>query len=167
MGPPGVRGVLLARGICGWLSTLLLYVSLEMLPIAEMTSISFLAPLVTGVLAAITIGEPFTLREKIAGVSSLFGVTLIARPAFLFGRGEESDVPSAPGDTPPIDGIPELPLPDVGGLDEHSLGVIIALVAVLFIAGAWVSLRAIGHRASTYHSIGEQCSTLLLRCAHR
>ena len=74
----------------------------------------------------------------LAGVISLGGVVLIARPSFLFG-----------GDGSEMD--------DGGGEDTSAAarlwGVACVLLSVAFASAAWVSLRTIGNRASTYHSI--------------
>lgn len=84
----------------------------------------------------------------------MVGVVLIARPAFLFGGEAEGDVPSNGGDTPTGGGeAPELPFPIVE--DQRLLGTLFGLLSVACLAAAWVSLRHIGKRASTYHSIGE------------
>lgn len=148
LGPPGARMLLLARGMFGFASTLALYISLHALSLSDATVITFLAPLATGILANLLLHEPFTLRERIAGVFSLAGVTLIARPSFLFGNNAGEDVPE--------DGDIKLPPPsDPGSTDEATriVGILVALLGVLLCAGAWVALRRIGKRASTYHSI--------------
>ncbi|KAN0064415.1 hypothetical protein ACQY0O_002613 [Thecaphora frezii] len=151
LGPPGTRLLLLARGMFGFLSTLALYISLQTLSLSDATVITFLAPLATGLLANAVLDEPFTLREKVAGMLSLCGVVLIARPSFLFGTpaGEET--------SPPYDGdLPEGE-PGMGGGGESEVarlvGIAVALGGVFLMAGAWVCLRHIGKRASTYHSI--------------
>ncbi|SJX64358.1 uncharacterized protein SRS1_15000 [Sporisorium reilianum f. sp. reilianum] len=149
LGPPGARALLLARGMFGFSSTLALYISLHSLSLSDATVITFLSPLATGFLAHVLLHEPFTLRERIAGVSSLAGVTLIARPSFLFGDDAGTGVPE--------DGDIELPppsLPDSSTTEAaRIIGILVALAGVVLMAGAWVCLRRIGKRASTYHSI--------------
>ncbi|CEH12020.1 Permease of the drug/metabolite transporter (DMT) superfamily [Ceraceosorus bombacis] len=157
LGPPGaVRYALAVRGIAGWLSTLFLYISLQMLALSDATTICFLSPLATGILATIFLAEPFTVRERIAGASSLLGVAMIARPAFIFGprsAGQPGAPPAAPGDTPPQpdDPFPHSPQADDGS--KQLIGVLAALASVATVAVAWVAQRLIGRRASTYHSI--------------
>lgn len=149
LGPPGVRLLLLVRGMFGFLSTLFLYISLQSLSLSDATSITFLGPLVTGITAAVILGEPFSAREAVAGTGSLLGVLLIAKPSFLFGIRDEGNVPSSGGgDTPPIDDSDGTPRSN-----QRLIGVIIALLGVCSTSGAWVSLRKIGRSASTYHSI--------------
>ena len=148
LGPPGARMLLLARGMFGFASTLALYISLHALSLSDATVITFLSPLATGFLAHVLLHEPFTLRERIAGVFSLAGVTLIARPSFLFGNHA--------GQGAPEDGDIEVPLPSEPGSASEAariIGILVALSGVVLMAGAWVALRRIGKRASTYHSI--------------
>lgn len=152
LGPPGVRLLLVARGVFGFLSTLFLYLSLAALSLSDATAITFLGPLTTGLAASIFLGEPFTLREKLAGIGSLIGVLMIARPSAIFGERAPTgpDVPSSGGDSPieqdPIHGI-------IDDGDSRAFGVVIAVLGVLSMSGGWVALRKIGRSASTYHSI--------------
>ncbi|TKY89041.1 hypothetical protein EX895_001572 [Sporisorium graminicola] len=145
LGPPGARALLFARGMFGFSSTLALYISLHSLSLSDATVITFLSPLATGFLAHVLLHEPFTVRERIAGVLSLAGVTLIARPSFLFGDDAGAGVPE--------DG--DIEIPQDGSTTEAAriLGIFVALAGVVLMAGAWVCLRRIGKRASTYHSI--------------
>ncbi|PWN23258.1 hypothetical protein BCV69DRAFT_280867 [Microstroma glucosiphilum] len=148
-GPPKARLVLIARGTFGFLSTLFLYLSLENLSLSDATGIIFLGPLVTGVAAAVFLSEPFSVRERIAGIGSLLGVLLIARPTAIFGSQGDAEVPSAPGDTPPIEGGNES---EAAGANRV-FGVVIALAGVFCQSGAWIALRSLGRACSTYHSI--------------
>ncbi|EPQ27913.1 uncharacterized protein PFL1_04657 [Pseudozyma flocculosa PF-1] len=152
LGPPGTRLLLLARGMFGFGSTLALYISLQTLSLSDATVITFLSPLATGLLANLVLAEPFTAREKLAGFMSLCGVVLIARPSFLFGT------PSGQETAPPYDGDMPEGEPGMGGGAEEGegarlVGISVALLGVFLMAGAWVCLRHIGKRASTYHSI--------------
>ena len=70
--------------------------SLQYLPIAEATIITFLAPTVAGFASWVLIHEPFTRSQQIAGLLSLLGVVLIARPTSLF-PGSSHVPPSAGG----------------------------------------------------------------------
>ncbi len=145
LGPPGARMLLLFRGMFGFASTLALYISLHALSLSDATVITFLSPLATGFLAHIMLQEPFTLRERVAGIFSLAGVTLIARPSFLFGN--------TGGQGAPEDGDIDLPSPGSTSEAARFVGILVALSGVVFMAGAWVCLRRIGKKASTYHSI--------------
>lgn len=70
--------------------------SLQYLPTAEATVITFLAPTVACFACWILIHEPFTRSQQVAGVIALIGVVLIARPASLF-PGSSDTPPSAGG----------------------------------------------------------------------
>ncbi|KAH0544693.1 hypothetical protein FGG08_001198 [Glutinoglossum americanum] len=85
-----VRGLLVVRGISGFFGVTGLYYSLKYLPIAEATVITFLAPMAACFVCSFVINEPFTRTEQIAGLVSLFGVVLIARPATFFSRDDSN-----------------------------------------------------------------------------
>lgn len=85
LGDRSVRGLLVARGLTGFFGIYGLWYSLQYLPLAEATVITFLAPSVAGYICHVLIHEPFTRTEQVASLVSLVGVALIARPASLFG----------------------------------------------------------------------------------
>lgn len=80
---------------------LTLPVSLQYLPIAEATVLTFLSPSLASWACSIFIDEPFTRMEQIAGLIALSGVILIARPSALFSS--SSPVPIGTGLS---DGLP-------------------------------------------------------------
>lgn len=92
LGPPGIRLLLVLRGVIGFGGLSAFYYSLQYLSLADATVITFLAPLVTGLFGYIFLKERFTHQEAIAGVASLAGVVLIARPAIMFGKHSQSDL---------------------------------------------------------------------------
>ncbi|KAJ3562036.1 hypothetical protein NP233_g9827 [Leucocoprinus birnbaumii] len=63
IGPPGVRGIFVFRGLAGFVGLMGIYFSLQYLSLSDATVLTFLVPLFI----------------------SLFGVVLIARPPFIFG----------------------------------------------------------------------------------
>jgi len=111
-----------------------MYISLGHLSLSDATMLTFLIPILTGFSGAIFLKEALSSREMLSGLCSFFGVILIARPPFLFGRLE--------GD--PSEGI----LPK-----ERMQSVAIGLLGVLGATGAYTLIRAIGKRAHTCHSI--------------
>jgi drug/metabolite transporter (DMT)-like permease len=111
-----------------------MYCSLQYLSLSTATVITFLAPFSTAIVGALLLKESLALRELAAGGLSLVGVVLIARPPFLFGSTSSAD---DDGTTPA----------------QRMLGVTIGLVGVIGATGAYVSIRAIGKRASAMHSI--------------
>lgn len=85
---------------------------------SDATVITFLAPLVACWACSILIHEPFTRSEQIAGVVSLVGVVLIARPSSLIPS--RSTLP--PAGSGAADGLPSTNAttvePDLQGLGK-------------------------------------------------
>ncbi|KAJ7904973.1 DUF6-domain-containing protein [Mycena leptocephala] len=131
LGPEGVRTLLVFRGITGclhWANGT--YFSLQYLSLSDVTVLSFLVPMCTAISGSFFLNESFTRREAMAGLCSLFGVVLIARPEFLFGSPNGSS----------------------GVGENHRLFAIgIALSGVVGTTGAMTSIRAIGQRAHPLH----------------
>ncbi|KAI0247429.1 hypothetical protein BJV78DRAFT_1157203 [Lactifluus subvellereus] len=96
--------------------------------------LTFLTPILTGFSGAIFLKEPLSLKEILAGVYSLFGVILIARPQFLFG-GLQTD-PSG-----------------VVSPGQRMVSVSAGLVGVLGATGAYTLIRGIGKRAHIFHAM--------------
>lgn len=92
LGPPGVRLLLVLRGIIGFFGLSGFYASLRYLSLADATVITFLSPILTGFLCSVFLDERFTLKEIAAGCASMFGVLLIARPKSIFGKGHHDAV---------------------------------------------------------------------------
>ncbi|KAI8343571.1 hypothetical protein BC941DRAFT_367515 [Chlamydoabsidia padenii] len=88
LGDVKVRPWLVFRGLVGSLGLALFFYSITQLPLADATVIFFLGPMFTAILAAIVLGEPFTLFDGICSVFCLFGVVLVSKPEFLFGDGD-------------------------------------------------------------------------------
>jgi drug/metabolite transporter (DMT)-like permease len=113
------------------------YTSLQYLSLSDATVLGFLAPSVTGVLAALFLKEPYTWKEATAGLVSLGGTVLVAQPAFLFGGMVQDEY----GVTP----------------EERLMAVGIALMGVLGASGAYVTIRQIGKRAHALHGVQYFC----------
>ncbi len=79
------RGLLLLRGVFGFLGLSAFYYSLTQMPLAEATVIQYSSPIWTALLAAVVLAEPLGMWVLACAVASLVGVTLVARPAALFG----------------------------------------------------------------------------------
>ncbi|KAM0793653.1 hypothetical protein ACM66B_001084 [Microbotryomycetes sp. NB124-2] len=136
LGPPGVRLMLVARGVIGFFGLAPGYFALKYLSLSDATVLSFLAPVLVGLLARVFLKEPYSKLEATTGFVSLLGVILIAKPTFLFGSRTQAD----PGATPVT---PE----------ERAMAVGVALLGTLGAAGAYLIIRAIGKRANALHSI--------------
>ncbi|KAJ7475135.1 hypothetical protein B0H11DRAFT_2034262 [Mycena galericulata] len=130
LGPEGVRVLLVFRGLTGFVGMSSVYVSLNYLSLSDVTVLSFLVPMCTAMAGSLFLKETFTRREALAGLCSLFGVVLIARPDFLFG---------SPNGSLPVEG------------NHRMFAIGISLLGVLGSTGAMTSIRAIGQRAHPMH----------------
>ncbi|ORY80263.1 hypothetical protein BCR35DRAFT_304458 [Leucosporidium creatinivorum] len=138
LGPPGVRLLLAARGFVGFFGLFPGYYALRYISLSDATVLSFLAPVLVGILAFFLLKEPYSRTEGLAALFSLFGTILIAKPTFLF----------PPSITDPVE-----PGKDVVTPQERTRAVFIALGGTLGAAGAYVIIRKIGKRANALHSI--------------
>lgn len=160
-GLPEVRWLLFARGFGGFFGVFGMYYSLLYLPLADATVVTFLAPSLACWACSIFINEPFTRREQIAGLVSVVGVVLIARPTSLFAAiagGGDSPPASGNGDaiasansTMPNDA-------DAGSYEsvtpmQRLSAVGVAMLGVLGSACAYTTIRWIGKRAHPLVSV--------------
>lgn len=144
LGPKGVRLLLVLRGFSGFFGLFGIYYSLQYLSLSDATVLTFLAPLCTAVAGALLLGEQFTRRQALAGVFSLAGVVLIARPAAIFGVNSNLWAPGA---------SPGLESNEKGTPAQRLVAVCVAMVGVLGATGAYTSIRAIGKRAHPMHAM--------------
>ncbi|KAF8906965.1 EamA-like transporter family-domain-containing protein [Gymnopilus junonius] len=148
LGPKEVRGLLVVRGFIGFFGLFGVYYSLQYLSLSDATVLTFLAPMCTAMAGAVLLGETFTRRQAFAGIVSLVGVVLIARPAALFGSSSY---------VPPADGVEGVTVPnsgmEKGTPRDRLIAVGVALIGVLGATGAYISIRAIGKRAHPLHSM--------------
>ncbi|KAI0367898.1 hypothetical protein BV20DRAFT_999743 [Pilatotrama ljubarskyi] len=158
LGPKGVRLLLAARGFFGFFGLFGVYYSLQYLSLSDATVLTFLAPMCTAITGAVLLHEPFSWREALAGLASLVGVVLIARPNFIFGD---------PGHMQSVEigHVVEGVHNEVGGTVEvtpaQRVGAVgVALLGVLGATGAYTTIRAVGKRAHPLHnlvSFSSQC----------
>ncbi|KAL8776222.1 MAG: hypothetical protein Q9213_008348 [Squamulea squamosa] len=157
LGAKDVRILLMARGFGGFFGLLGIYYSLQYLPLAEATVITFLAPIVACWACSILIHEPFTRAEQIAGLVSLLGVILIARPTSLFSlNAGETPLASAVGDAIPAANAttnPQLVCADHVTSIQRLIAIGVALIGVLGAACAYTTIRMIGQRAHPLISV--------------
>ncbi|KAL8744005.1 MAG: hypothetical protein Q9184_008046, partial [Pyrenodesmia sp. 2 TL-2023] len=131
--------------------------SLQYLPLAEATVITFLAPIVACWACSMLLKEPFTRSEQIACLVSLLGVILIARPTSFFSLTDGgSSIASAVGDgLPATNGT--LPTQDNGEIHvtatQRLVAVGVALLGVFGAASAYTTIRWIGRRAHPLISV--------------
>lgn len=117
------KGLLTVRGLVGFGGLLCFFYAIPRMPLAEVTVIQFTNPVFTALFAALLIGERLNRAVVASTVVSLLGVSLIARPAFLFGEGATT-------------------------LDLTAVG--IALLGAVFAALAYTTVRKLGE---TEHSL--------------
>ncbi len=108
------RGILVARGVLGFIALSCFYFAVIRLPLAEATVIHYTNPVLTALAAALLISESLRAVEVVLALTSLGGVALVARPPFLFGG-------------------------EVAALD--ALGVAAAVTGAVFSALAYVAVR--------------------------
>jgi drug/metabolite transporter (DMT)-like permease len=87
------RWLLFFRGFLGYLALSCVFHSVAAMPLADATVIQYLYPLFTAILATTFLGEKPTPRIAVAGVASLAGIVLVAKPAFLFGAAVRAPAP--------------------------------------------------------------------------
>ncbi|KAK6351804.1 hypothetical protein TWF718_004949 [Orbilia javanica] len=158
LGAKGVRWLLVARGVGGFFGVFGLYYSLTYLDVSDATVITFLAPSVAGFACYLILKEPFTKTEMLAGLVSLLGVVLIARPTSLFSS-SSSDNPqdkgsAGSGGTEPSPTQEGIRL-DVGEATpaQRFTAIMVALLGVLGAASAYTTIRWIGKRAHPLISV--------------
>ncbi|CAD6888323.1 unnamed protein product [Tilletia laevis] len=128
LGPPPVRRLLAFRGFSGFFGLFGLYFSLQYLSLADATVITFLSPLATAIIAAAFLKEQLHSRQLVAGLVSVLGVVLIARPQFLFGGrggpggGDLDELPIPGGDEGGAIGTGAISLFGGGGVPTRTLG---------------------------------------------
>lgn len=141
LGPPGVRLLLMLRGIVGFFGVYGLYYSVNYLELSDATVITFLTPTMAAVLAWFFLGEKLIFAEVTGGFVALLGVLLIARPSFLLNWIEGEHRTRTGSDT---DNVPEY---------LRMRAIFFALLGVFGAGMAFVSIRWIGKRAHPLVSV--------------
>jgi drug/metabolite transporter (DMT)-like permease len=62
------------------------YCAINLLSVGDAIVVGFLSPVFTGIAGQVFLGERWDTTDRIAGACSLVGITLIARPVFIFGN---------------------------------------------------------------------------------
>lgn len=123
-----------AAGASGFFGLYGIYYSLQYLSLSDATTLSFIAPILCGLLAYLVLSEPYSLSTFLISLTSLFGVVLIAKPSFLF-PDEELDVMIIAGGEVIATGR------------QRSIAVAVSLIGCCGAAGAYVAIRSIGKTA--------------------
>lgn len=71
-----IRGVAHTGGVCLW------FFAMTRIPIAEVTAMNYLNPVIVTILAVFVLGETLALRRMLAVGAALLGALLILRPGF-------------------------------------------------------------------------------------
>ncbi|KAK7056229.1 hypothetical protein VNI00_002781 [Paramarasmius palmivorus] len=156
LGPKGVRFLLFLRGFFGFFGVFGVYEALQYLSLSDATVLTFLSPLCTALAGALFLNEKFVKSQAFAGLFSLLGVILIARPASLFGSAADILDP----EFTPEDSQSSSVVPNEATSEQRLLAVGVSLLGVLGSTGAYTSIRAIGKRAHHMHSM----SSFALQC---
>ncbi|KAF5863867.1 hypothetical protein ETB97_009153 [Aspergillus alliaceus] len=140
--PLGTRPVLhllLLRAAGGFFGVYGLYYSVQYLPLSEATVLTFLAPILTCYACSLFIpNETFTRKQQLAGVVSLVGVVLIARPLSVFSTSPEAGNGKQPHSADEY---------------QHILAIATALMGVMGASCAYSSIRMIGQRCHPLVSV--------------
>lgn len=118
-GEPQARKLLVLRGLLGFVGLTCFFYAITKLPLSDATVIQYTNPIFTAIVAGIFLRERVGRAEILAGLGSLVGVALIAKPSFLFGGPARLDM----------------------------WAVAASLTGALVSAGAYTSVRALSGRA--------------------
>ncbi len=77
------RGLLVLRGVFGFLGLSCVFAALTRMPLAEATVLQYLHPTFTAILAWAVLGERASARVLLASAISLVGVAFVAQPGWL------------------------------------------------------------------------------------
>ncbi|KAI8811142.1 hypothetical protein BJ742DRAFT_152710 [Cladochytrium replicatum] len=139
-GPKSARKALLLRGFFGFLGSSSTFWAVTLLPIPDAVTIININPIVTGFGSYIFLHEAYTLIDGLAAFFCMIGVMIITRPSFLFSGHPLLDLWILDNGT-----LPKSTL--------HLIGVTIALLGTVFIAGAALTLRYLGPRCQPHHNV--------------
>lgn len=137
------------KGLGGFFGVFGLYWSLQYLPLADATVLTFLALPLANFVCSKLLHESFTRVEQLGVLVSLAGVVLIARPTSLFSSSHDDTLAGGEADQPSTGGThagaatPQQRLAAVG----------MAMVGVLGAAIAYTTIRWIGTRAHALISV--------------
>lgn len=161
-GTRGIRGLLILRAAGGFFGVFGMYFSLLYMPLSEATVLTFLSPIVACYACSFLMpNEPFTRKQQLAGLISLLGVVLIARP-FSGGKVESlaTEIVPLAGDggnstlTKIVGGeLSDNDMADGVSAIHHLTAVGFGILGVFGAACAYVTIRLIGPRAHPLVSV--------------
>jgi drug/metabolite transporter (DMT)-like permease len=152
-----VRILLMVRGFSGFFGIFGMWYSMQYLPLAEATVITFMAPCVAGYICHVLLHDPFTRKEQIASLLALVGVVFIARPTSLFpSAGGEGTAAPVTGVETVYNGTESAHHPQTAEEAtpaQRLMAIGVALTGVMGAAGAFTTIRWIGNRAHALVSV--------------
>ncbi|KAF8333683.1 integral membrane protein DUF6 [Amanita rubescens] len=150
LGPPGIRILLCLRGFTGFFGIFGLWFSLQYLSLSDAIVLTFLTPLCSAAVGSFLLKEKFTMKEVLAGIVSLVGVVLIARPPFIF---DAIRVGHLPGEKELSLRAFQVDAAKLVTTRERMVAVGVALLGVAAVTCEYNILRVIGKRAHPFHNI--------------
>lgn len=132
LGPIGYRRSLWLRGFAGSTNLIFLYLAVTSLPLGDAVTITYLSLVFIPLISRIFLKEAFTITDIIFAVLAVVGVTLIARPAFLFPSNDAENVP-------------------------NPIGVMYGLISACLRAVSIVSLRDVGPNTYPFLNMAYYC----------
>ncbi|KAI6001784.1 hypothetical protein EDD15DRAFT_2227487, partial [Pisolithus albus] len=138
LGPKEVRLLLACRGVTGFFAVFGIYYALQYLPLGDVTVLTFVGPIFTGIAGRLFLRETYSKKEAFASLCSLFGVVLIARPPFLFESASDPDLEGSAVDA---------------SAGDRLRATLVLVMGVLIYTFAIIAIRAIGTRAHAMHSM--------------
>ncbi|KAF8333840.1 hypothetical protein F5887DRAFT_1161916 [Amanita rubescens] len=112
--------------------------------------LTFLTPLCSAAVGSFLLKEKFTMKEVLAGIVSLVGVVLIARPPFIF---DAIRVGHLPGEKELSLRAFQVDAAKLVTTRERMVAVGVALLGVAAVTCEYNILRVIGKRAHPFHNI--------------
>ena len=140
LGPVDRRKWLFIRGLVGFVSFSLYYYAMSQLTLADATTIFFTAPLYTGLLGFLFLGESVARFDIGCTIMSIVGVVMVVRPAFLFGSEPSSNGVGVVDGNGTVDA--DDPSVNIGA--DRAAGVIAAIAGSLSSACVYIAIRKVG-----------------------
>ncbi|KAI1286146.1 Solute carrier family 35 member G1 [Halotydeus destructor] len=84
----GERWPLFLRSFCGFVTFSTAYMSFQMIPLGDASTIVYSAPVYVSIFACLVLGEACGIFQVIVIFITLSGATLISKPSFIFGSND-------------------------------------------------------------------------------
>ena len=134
------------RGTVGFLGFSAYYFAIAHLTLADATTIFFTAPLYTGILGFMFLGEKVSRADVGLTLASVVGVVFVVRPAFLFGSGTAAVDSNDGGHVSTADGNGGGNTDSSSGSSSsmHAWGLFAAVLGSLLSAFVYIAIRKVG-----------------------